>query len=183
MQRVAPYRQQKIGGWLDSILGNLDKIIGVGSGLLGSGGGGSSGQAKGLAAITAFVNQALSALNQVKGTIATAQVAIYPQILSTARQIEASLSDSSKVYQAKNGQDAAILANGKTQARALVQQIESMLVPATVPNNATNTTPTGTGTDILGGSVNVAGVEIDTQTLVLAIGGGFLALMLFNRRR
>jgi len=83
------------------------------------------GQACGLKEIQSFVDQVLQTLAQIQQMLETGLIDP-SQAVAEAQRVSAALSDPTMIYQAKNGKDAAALANGKTQAAAAVQQIMTL---------------------------------------------------------
>ena len=79
--------------------------------------------AKGLAGINAFGGEVIQALNQIKAQAANLKPG---ESAKAADELVALLSDSSKVYQAKNGKDADALRNFKSQAADLATQIKAI---------------------------------------------------------
>ena len=131
-----------------------------------TGGASSGGAARGLAAITAFGNQAIQTLQKI--------LQLAPQnpqqAISDATRITNALSDPQYVYQAQHGDDANALQNFKAQAGALFQQIQATAAATlgVTPTESTQTTlPAATPTITSG---------IDTTTLLIA--GGLLAAVL-----
>ena len=136
-----------------------------------------SGQAKGLAAITQFCNEVLGLLDQLAQMVAAGQAP--PDAANIAEQLVAALSDSKRVYQAKNGKDAQVLKDAKTAARQKADQIKAMLsqiqpTPGTTPTNPTN--PTNPNLPSLPGGTTSGG--LDSSTLAL-IGIGAIGIILF----
>lgn len=113
----------------DDGLGWVGAAIGAGSSLLpmitGLFSGCKPGQACGLAGINGFGQQAISTLDQIAQMLQMRMIAP-AQAMSEANRVANSLSDSSLVYQAKKGKDAAALAGFKQQAAAKVQQITAL---------------------------------------------------------
>lgn len=149
-------------------------------GLLGGGGSSAGGPARGLAAIQAAVQQALSSLQTLLGQARNGQAA---NVLPEAQRIAAALSNPAYVYQAQRGADAEALRNGKAQAAAIVAQIQSLasavpvLPPTSTPpvslagGNATGNSPAVTP----GGS----GSSINNSTLLI-VGMGLVALFVMR---
>lgn len=165
----------------DGTLGDIWNAVGaIGAsavnllpGLL-SGGSSSGGPAKGLAAIQAAVNQALSSLNQILQRVTTGQMAP-AAAASEAQRIANALGDPQYVYQAQRGNDAAALNAGKSQAAAIVAKIQAAAgalpivntagTAPTMPMPGQTATPNGNDAD-----------GIDTTTLLIV--AGMLAALL-----
>lgn len=120
-------------------------LIGVGGtiagGLIGGIGAAKAGQAKGLAAITAFVKSVLDGFDTLKNN---------PQMskadkVNAGQKLVALLDDNNAVYQAKKGKDAEALATGKTQAKAKLAELESL--PDIAVNSQGQTTVNGVAVD------------------------------------
>ncbi len=149
----------------------------VGGSLLGGSSGG-GGQAKGLEAITAYGQQVIAALDSV---LQSGQ--IDAQVLQAAEQLVNSLSDSSRVYQAKKGKDAEALANFKTQGaqkldqlRAMAAQIAQQQQQQTIQPGGQVQSPGAQATNQSGGILG----GIDSNTLIL-IAGVFGVIYLFKK--
>lgn len=151
--------------------------------LFGGGSSSAGGPARGLAAIQAAVEQALSSLNQLLQSARSGQMSAATAV-SEAQRIAGALSNPQYVYQAQRGNDAEALRNGKAQAAAIVAQIQAL---------AGNTTASGgvisSGSPVTssaGGSVAdpaafapaSGGSAIDNSTLLLLGGGLALVLLL-----
>ncbi len=156
----------------------------IGGGLLSSTGA-TGGAAKGTAAITAYGEQVIAGINSLVGQLTPDNAA---QIAQTADALTNSLSDSSKVYQAKKGKDAAALASAKEQANAAAAQIKRLAgQTARQAAQGQQRQQTGaTGTQQSGGffSQNAnanGGAEFDTKTILL-FGGAALALIFLLKR-
>lgn len=74
--------------------------------------------AVGLAQITAFCSAALTALATIRDSALSK-----PEKLAAAQVVVDSLSDPTKVYQAVRGNDAAVLASTKVEAKTILRQI------------------------------------------------------------
>lgn len=135
--------------------------------LAGLGNSGSGLPAKGLAAITSFVNQAIQALQQILAGLAAGQFT-GDQAISDARRIAGYLNDPQYVYQAQRGNDAAVLQQGKAQAAALLSQIEQAAATAPVPS---------------GGSIATSPAKQGESTNLLLIGGLAVAAIIFLQRQ
>ena len=150
-------------------------------GLFGGGSSSAGGPARGLAAIQAAVDQALSSLNQLLAAVRSGQMAP-GQAVSEAQRIAGALSNPQYVYQAQRGNDAAALNAGKQQAAAIVAQIQAF---------AGNTTASGTTSPVTvpaGGTVanlpasaptSNSGFAADNSTLLI-LGGGLALLLLLK---
>lgn len=136
------YQQQtaKVSGLFDTIFNTAVKILPFVAG----GSRGNSTQAKGLQQITAYVNQVLNGLQQVKNQVSALSAndrrGLAGQLIPQVQQLEQTLYNHAIVYQAKNGRDAEVLRNGKTQAKALVQQIQ-LLFETNITNTENPTNP------------------------------------------
>ena len=154
--------------------------------LFGGGSSSAGGPARGLAAIQAAVQQAISSLNQILAGLRNNQMAPAAAI-SEAQRIVAALSNPAYIYQAQRGNDAEALRDGKSQAAAIFQQIQGIAAANTnaplanangvttftaggVPGDA-GTSPAGAGSAAIGG--------IDNSTLLL-VGGGLVLLLLLK---
>ena len=146
--------------------------------LLGSGGG-SSGPARGSAAVAAYCRQAIDTLNQILTSMQAGQLS-RADAVSNATRIVSSLSDSNYVYQAQHGDDANILRTAKSQAGELLRQIQALAgsgqtSPAgPIPNE---TSAGNVSTVASAPTPIVAG--IDNSTLLL-VGGGLALLLLLK---
>lgn len=164
----------------DTEMGIVSALIGIIPGAIGAvrslfGGGGNSGQARGLAAINAYGQQAIQTLQQILSQVQSGQLS--PNDANTnAQRIAASLSDPAYVYQAQRGNDAEALRNFKTQANQLVQQIQQAATAAAQAQSAAQAA--ATGIDPVTGQ-RTSG--IDTNTLLLLGGGGLLLMFLTMR--
>lgn len=156
--------------------------------LLNNQGSAAGGPARGLAAIQAAVQQALSSLNQLLAAVRQGQIPPQ-QAVTEASRIANALSDPQYVYQAQRGNDANALNAGKQQAAALVQQIQQA-AGASVPATTTGGITTTTGTSPLPANVQPTanmpttatpnGGGFDGSTLLL-LGGGLVGLLLLTR--
>lgn len=166
---------------IDSIIGATTTAIGILASPSSSGSG--NKPAKGSAQIQAYVNQVLSALdnviNQLQGVSASERQSLAQQVLSQAQAVVSSLSNPAVVYQAKRGEDAQILATGKTQAQNKLQQLTAMLQG----QGSTTATPVVT-TNPVTGQQQVQYVQGATQAdnSLLYAGIGVLALVLLLRK-
>jgi hypothetical protein len=131
--------KQKFSGIFDTI----EKYLNIG--LQGysayqqvTGAGSGSGQARGLAAITAKSNELLGILDQLI-TAAQQNPAQGGTILQQAQQLAAALSDPAAFYQAKSGQDAQVLRNAKTAAADKIRQIQAIIAGGGAQIITTNT--------------------------------------------
>jgi hypothetical protein len=131
-------------------------------------GGGTPGQAKGLAGISAFGNQVLSELDALPGKLQSGEINA-AQAIEAANKLVAILSDHSKVYQAKKGADAAALANFKVDAKAKAEQIKAFAASLPTPTQ-TSQTAAATGEN--------SQVPFGLTTAQMAIGGVILFLVL-----
>lgn len=184
------YCDEKVWNNTDDGLGDAWNAVGaIGAsavqllpGLFSGGGSSAGGPARGLAAIRAAVDQALSSLNQILQQVRGGQMAAAAGA-SEAQRIAAALSNPQYVYQAQRGDDAAALNQGKQQAAAIVAQIQAL---------AGNTTPIGGGVNTggvspvdtaAGGSAQAPAASaaggIDTSTLLL-LGGGLALILLLK---
>jgi predicted extracellular nuclease len=170
--------------------GLLDSIIKAGSSLAPQvlqmfGGGNSSaagGQAKGLAAISAFCNQVIAGLNQI---LASAPNIPQTDAISGANQLVATLSNSSLVYQAKNGKDGAALAKAKTDAAAIVAQIAAKytaVAPVTVTDVTGGQLVTSTQTATVTGAGVASGEFVAGVPNIVLIGGAGVVLLLLLKK-
>ncbi|MBX3299761.1 MAG: hypothetical protein KF736_09900 [Acidobacteria bacterium] len=176
MQRVFTSKdfetRDTLAGFDWSAVAGQAAAAGVSTGLqilagLGNSGGGLP--AKGLAAITSFVNQAVQALQQILAGVAAGQFT-GDQALSDARRIAGYLSNPQYVYQAQRGNDAAVLQQGKAQAAALLAQIEQAAAVAPVPSGGA------------AGASAAAGMQGESSNLLM-IGGLALAAVIFLLRQ
>ncbi|MGI8642393.1 MAG: hypothetical protein ACR2MG_20890 [Pyrinomonadaceae bacterium] len=170
--------------------------IGIGGNLLAGGGGG--GVAKGLEGINAFGAQVIDALNTLK-----TQAANLPpgEAATAADKLAALLSDSSKVYQAKKGKDAAALASFKQQAAQLAAEIKTIQTAVQAQqavNNLPAVIPAGQTTAQTGGQTQfqqlpngqIVAIQQPAETSILGnvsnptllIGVGIVGLILFLKR-
>ena len=142
--------------------------------LFGGGGGASSGQAKGLQAITAFGQQAIQTLTQIMQGLTSGQLSPADAV-SNAQRIVAALSDPQYVYQAQRGKDADALNAFKQQAGQMLSQIQAAASAVRVdPKTGSPSLPNA------GPAVGQSGGGIDSGTLLL-LGGGLIALLLLTR--
>lgn len=178
---AADFSDGGLGDWWNAV-GQIGAAgVSLLPGLLGGGGSSAGGPARGLAAIQAAVQQALSSLQSL---LAQAQQGNAANVLAEARRIEAALSNPQYVYQAQRGADAEALRNGKAQAAAIVAQIQSLA--SSVPASPTQT---GGLPPVMssGGSVGnpnasapgVSGSAIDNSTLLI-VGMGLVALFVLR---
>lgn len=123
----------------------------------------------GLEGITAAVNTVKQKLGEIKAAISGGQVPAEAlgQVVQQAEQFANALSDPSMVWQAKKGKDAAALAQGKTDAAALVAEIK------TAASAAAQNSSQSAG---LGGALG--GIS---PTTLLLIGGGVFAVMMLRK--
>lgn len=146
------------------------------------------GPAKGSAAIQTFVNQVLSGLDQLKAQVsqmsATQKQAGSSQIRNSINSLVGALSDPAQVYQAKRGDDAAILARGKEDAAQKAAEIISLLMtqtqtpPGSLQPTTTITTPSG---QIITVPTSTTSGEGDNTLLIL--GGIAVVALLLTRRK
>jgi len=152
--------------------------------LLGGGGGSAGGPARGLAAIQAAVDQALGSLRTLLSQARSGQMPV-AQALAEAQRIAGALSNGQYVYQAQRGNDAEALRNGKTQAAAIVAQIQALGSGLPVGGQAGTQPPVSVpaGGNTVGtppaSSVPSAGSGIDSNTLLI-VGGGLAVLLLLR---
>lgn len=162
----------------------LGKIFNGGSG---SGGNSCAGQARGLQAITACSAQLLQALDAIQAQILQPNLTQpYQQFIDQANILVQTLSNSQYFYQAQHGDDAAALANAKTQANAKLQRIIQTA-------NAAAQNPIGTGIgqggQIIGSGGNAITTGLDSVSrllsdpIVLYGGLGLLAYSLLRKRK
>lgn len=154
--------------------------------LFGGGSSSAGGPARGLAAITAAVNQALDSLNQllaaVRGGTMPAAAAV-----SEAQRIAEALSNPQFIYQAQRGNDAEVLRNGKTQAAAIVAQIQALAGNTTAGGAGVNyggigspvASSGGTAANPLASAPASNGFAVDNSTLLL-LGGGLALILLMK---
>lgn len=168
------FDDETLGSIWGEVLGQVGAAgVGLLPQLFGGGGGSSSGQAKGLQAITAFGQQAIQTLGQILQGVQSGQLSPADGV-SNAQRIVNALSDPAFVYQAQRGKDADALAAAKQQANELLSQIQALA--SAVPANAQGgvaASPNGPSSGGFGG--------VSTSTLLL-LGGGLVALLLMTRR-
>lgn len=165
--KVAPAVVGFIPGIGPKLQKAIDAGLETGNALLnsvGSGGSGASGGvAKGLAGITAYGNQVISALDAAMNANLDANG------ITQAEALVASLSDPSRVYQPKKGKDAEALKNFKSQAAQKLDALRARAAqPAQQPQQPPNQTAPGAQT--------TADDGFDTKTLLL-IGAGLLLIL------
>jgi hypothetical protein len=188
------YQQQqaaKVGGLFDTIFNTVDKVLPLALGSLQGLTSPTSGTAaRGLAQITAFCNQVITALQQL---LDSAPSAPEQPTLATAGQLVAALSDSSQVYQAKSGDDAAKLSQTKTLAGQLLQQIQAKYQTGNVSTNTTTTTVPVTTVNSSGQLVttnvpvpvsqqgNPLAALTQNPTLLIVAGVGLVAILIAKK--
>lgn len=156
--------------------------------LFGAGGGAAGGPARGLAAINTFGQQVIQTLGQMLTAAQSGQVPV-AQALTDAQAAAAALSNPQYVYQAQRGNDAAALNTFKTQAAAIVQQIQALAASAgdgtgsqtvtTVdPVTGRPVTTTIPASSASSGDGSVFGIS---PTLLMLGGGGLLLFLLLKK--
>lgn len=177
----------KLGNIFNQIMQGIDaglRIFGSLGGGGGSGsGGGCSGQARGLRAIQTCSAQVLAAIDALAAQVGQQP---YQQLIDQANQLVAVLSDPQYFYQAQRGDDAAALANAKSQAQQKLQQLIALA-------NQAAQNPIGTGVGQAGqvissgGNVVTSGFdslsEVLNDPIVIYGGLGLIAYMLINKKR
>jgi hypothetical protein len=154
-------------GWVGAVVGAGSSILGPLIGKLFAPCGGAN-VACGLQGITSFGNNAISTLQQILQMVTSNPPMVSPQdAISNAQRIASALGDGTIIYQAKKGKDAAALAQFKTQANALVQEITAAATQAQAALQA-KAAPVSMG----GTSVNPT---------VLMLGGAAVLLMVLKR--
>lgn len=173
--------------WLDSVIQAGVAVAGAITAPPNATGG--AKPAKGSAQIRAFVNRVLGGLDsliQQTSSLSSSQKAqAGQQIMAQAQAIAGALSDGSQVYQAKRGDDAKILTDGKRDAGIKLQQLEQIL---TGQGSVTvNTLPTSgnlpTGLPTADGTTPVQqqqAMNNDILPLYL-LGGGILLILLLKK--
>lgn len=171
----------KFSGWLDDIIKVSTSVVPIIFGATQGGGSGGGGQAKGLAAITAFGNRVMAALDDVQAQVSAMPI---PQRAQAAQQITqavsglvASLSDSAQVYQAQKGKDAAALAKFKTDADAKARTIIALLNASSGGGGVTVTTGGGQS----GGAPTGGGQIASADNTLLYAALGVIAVLLITR--
>jgi hypothetical protein len=132
----------------------------------------------GLQGITSAGNQVIQGLQQINAALASGQVPPQQiqQAVAEAQALASALGDSSKVYQAKNGKDAAALAQFKQQAAQLLQQIQATAQTAMAQAATSAGIDPATGQQI---APSIGGISLST---LLLFGGGALGLVLLLRK-
>ena len=147
-------------------------------------GGGSSagGPARGLAAIQAVIEQALSSLRTLLQQAQSGQMPV-AQALAEAQRIAGALSNPQYVYQAQRGNDAEALRNGKAQAAAIVAQIQALGSALPVGGQTGTQPPVASSGGVVGNSPISAPVSagsgIDNSTLLI-VGLGLAAVFVLK---
>lgn len=139
-------------------------------------GGGSSipGQAKGLAAITSATQQIISAMQALKNQVGQGN---FQELYNQAQQYAAMLSDHNKIYQAKKGNDAAVLSQAKQQANQILQEMAAL---------GQQVNPVQTGVNQAGQVISAGGTftqRLLADNTILYIGAGLLALYWFTQKK
>lgn len=142
--------------------------------LFGGGSGSGTGQARGLAAINTFGQQAIQTLQQILQQLRSQQLSLQ-DALQNAQRIAGALSDPQYVYQAQRGADAEALRNFKAQAEQLLSQIQSSGVAA---QTQTPVNPAGVPTATTPPS-SLAGLSL-SPTMLLVF-GGLAALLVLKK--
>lgn len=174
----------KFGGLFDNIIkaintgvagaqagGNLWNQI---QGLFGGGGSSAGAPARGLEAITQRTGEIIAGLRQLQASIGQIP---YEQIYQSAQQLVSALSNPSVIYQAKKGKDAKVLADAKTQANQILQQIaaSSGSVGGNVVNQAGQVITSG------GGAITGGLDFLGNNPLIYVVGGGLIAYLLLRK--
>lgn len=161
-------------GWLDALLQAAQAIGGAVIPQLVGGGAGSGGQARGLAAIQSATQQILQQLEMLKSQVGQQN---YQQIYSDAQRLTALLSDSSVIYQAKKGQDAAVLNSAKARANQILQEIAALGSQV----SPVNTTVNQAGQVVTAGGTFTQRILQDNTLLYAGI--GLAALYIFTSKK
>jgi hypothetical protein len=151
----------KFSGLFDNIIQGINaglKVFSAIGGVGGSSTGGGCGisQAKGSTQIQQCSTQVLAAMDALLAQVGQQP---YQQIIDTAQQLAASLSNSTYFYQAQRGDDAAILANAKSAAQQKLQQI---IAAANAASHNPVSTATGQGGQIISSGGNTITTGLDT---------------------
>lgn len=173
----------KFSGLFDTIINAATAVLPF---IRGSGGSSTQGQAKGLAAIRAYVQNLLQGLEQIKTQVAalslTQRQQVAQQIAAQVNEIVSTLTNPQYVYQAKKGDDAKALQDGIRLATLKAQEIGALLT-----NQSVDTTPV-TGTPV--GMPNPTPIEqnpvivqqgIDAKDLMIYGGIGLAVLLLLKK--
>lgn len=182
------YCDEKIWNNTDDDLGDVWNAVGaVGASavqllpqLFGGGGSSAGGPARGLAAIQAVVQQAISSLTQLLQQAQSGQIAPAAAV-SEAQRIAGALSNPQYVYQAQRGNDAAALNQGKQQAAAIVAQIQALAGNTTASGTTSPVTTSagGTAANTPASAPASSGFAADNSTLLL-LGGGLALILLLK---
>jgi hypothetical protein len=126
-------------------------------------------------------------IQALQAILAAAGQAPAQQAVSDAHNLVSSLSNSTYFYQAQHGDDAAALANFKSQATSLLQQIETAygaadVLPGTTASPGTAIVPAGNSPGTVlptstAAAQTIAGIPMSTLILVLGVGLGAWVLL------
>jgi len=163
------YHPNKLGGLFDNILNATNTALNFlnSSGVLQPSGQAGSGQAKGLAAIQTATSQILASIDQIVAAFPSLNPTQQADAYHEAERIEALLSNNSVIYQAKNGQDAAVLNNAKAQAKAKLASMVAITNQqnAAAQNGSINTNTSNNNTSVVNSNGQSVYVPLPTTSL------------------
>lgn len=158
-QRFFDSGDETLGFEPASIIGMVSPLIGLIKGLFSAC---KPGQACGLAGIQSFTSQAIQTLNQILAMLQGGQITPTDAV-TNAQKVASALGDPQYVYQAKKGKDAAALQSAKSQAAALLSQIQALAAKIPPP------------------SASAGGIGGISSSTLLLVGGGLLAIFLLKK--